>query len=41
MAPAELEAVLLTSPRLKDVAVVGVPHVRIGEAPKAFVVRFL
>ncbi len=39
MAPAELEAVLVTHPGIADVAVVGVPHDRMGEAPKAFVVK--
>jgi acyl-coenzyme A synthetase/AMP-(fatty) acid ligase len=38
VAPAELEAVLLTHPDVLDVAVVGVPHPEGGEAPKAFVV---
>jgi acyl-CoA synthetase (AMP-forming)/AMP-acid ligase II len=38
VAPAELEAVLLTHPGVLDAAVVGVPHAEGGEAPKAFVV---
>jgi acyl-CoA synthetase (AMP-forming)/AMP-acid ligase II len=38
VAPAELEALLLTHPDILDVAVVGVPHAEGGEAPKAFVV---
>jgi acyl-CoA synthetase (AMP-forming)/AMP-acid ligase II len=38
VAPAELEAVLLTHPDVLDAAVVGVPHDEGGEAPKAFVV---
>lgn len=38
VAPAELEAVLLTHPRVLDAAVVGVPHAEGGEAPKAYVV---
>jgi acyl-CoA synthetase (AMP-forming)/AMP-acid ligase II len=36
--PAELEAVLVSHPRIKDAGVVGVPHEDGGEAPKAFVV---
>ena len=39
VAPAELEAILLTHPNIADAAVVGTPHERLGEAPKAFVVR--
>ena len=39
MAPAELEAVLLTSPDVADVAVIGVYDERGDEVPKAFVVR--
>ena len=39
VAPAELEAVLLTHPKVGDAAVIGVPHERQGEAPKAFVVK--
>jgi 4-coumarate--CoA ligase len=38
VAPAELEALLLTHPAVGDVAVVGVPDEEAGEAPKAFVV---
>ena len=39
MTPAELEALLLTRPKIADVAVIGVPNKRLGEAPKAFVVK--
>ena len=39
VAPAELEAVLLTHPMISDVAVIGIPNERLGEAPKAFVVK--
>ena len=38
VAPAELEAILLSVPGVVDAAVVGVPHDRLGEAPKAFLV---
>jgi acyl-CoA synthetase (AMP-forming)/AMP-acid ligase II len=38
VAPAELEALLLTHPGVADVAVVGVPDRDAGEVPKAFVV---
>ena len=39
MAPAELEAELLLHPEITDSAVIGVPHERFGEAPRAFVVK--
>lgn len=38
MAPAELEALLLTHPDVADVAVIGIPDAEAGEVPKAFVV---
>lgn len=38
VAPAELEAVLLTHPAVADAAVIGIPEERAGEVPKAFVV---
>ena len=39
MPPAELEDLLRTVPDVADVAVIGIPHERFGEAPKAFVVK--
>uniref|UniRef100_A0A182JKD8 Luciferin 4-monooxygenase n=1 Tax=Anopheles atroparvus TaxID=41427 RepID=A0A182JKD8_ANOAO len=39
VAPAELEALLLSHPAVKDAAVVGIPDERNGELPVAFVVR--
>ncbi|KAL9952227.1 hypothetical protein ACROYT_G039449 [Oculina patagonica] len=36
--PAELEALLITHPNIDDVAVIGVPDLKAGELPKAFVV---
>lgn len=38
VAPAELEEILRGHPAISDAAVIGVPHARSGEAPKAFVV---
>jgi len=38
VAPAEIEALLITHPGIADVAVVGSPDVDAGEVPKAFVV---
>ncbi|KAF3421263.1 hypothetical protein E2986_08087 [Frieseomelitta varia] len=37
--PAELEAILLTCPEIKDAAVIGLPHEEAGELPVAFVVK--
>jgi 4-coumarate--CoA ligase len=39
VAPAELEALLLTSPDVADAAVIAVPDEEAGEIPKAFIVR--
>lgn len=39
VAPAELEAFLLTHPYVADVAVIPVPDDRAGEVPKAFIVK--
>jgi acyl-CoA synthetase (AMP-forming)/AMP-acid ligase II len=38
VAPAELEALIITHPAVSDVAVIGVPDEEAGELPKAFVV---
>lgn len=38
VAPAELEAMLLTHPAVADVAVIGIPDEESGEIPRAFVV---
>ncbi|EDV24418.1 uncharacterized protein TRIADDRAFT_56199 [Trichoplax adhaerens] len=37
--PAELEELLLTHPKIADVAVIGIPDVDAGELPKAFIVK--
>jgi len=37
VAPAELEALLITHPKVADVAVIGVPDDEAGEVPKAFI----
>ncbi|XP_053696514.1 uncharacterized protein LOC128743854 [Sabethes cyaneus] len=39
VAPAELEAILLDHPKVKDAAVIGVPDERVGELTTAFVVK--
>ncbi|KAI6184539.1 AMP-binding enzyme [Aphelenchoides bicaudatus] len=39
VAPAELEAVLLTHPLVGDCAVIGISDAKTGEAPKAFIVK--
>ncbi|KAM0736789.1 4-coumarate:CoA ligase 1 [Formica fusca] len=36
--PAELEALLRTHPDVNEAAVIGIPHARYGEVPKAFIV---
>ncbi|KAB0799534.1 hypothetical protein PPYR_07414 [Photinus pyralis] len=38
VAPAELENILRSHPDVDDAAVVGIPHDRFGEVPKAFIV---
>lgn len=38
VAPAELEIILRQYPDVQDAAVVGVPHPKTGEAPRAFIV---
>jgi acyl-CoA synthetase (AMP-forming)/AMP-acid ligase II len=38
VAPAELEAIIITHPQVADCAVIGVPDEEAGELPKAFVV---
>ncbi|XP_021952713.1 probable 4-coumarate--CoA ligase 1 [Folsomia candida] len=38
VAPAELEDILRQHPEIADVAVVGIPHEKLGEAPRAYVV---
>jgi len=36
--PAEIEAILRMHPDVEEAAVIGVPHARYGEVPKAFVI---
>jgi len=38
VAPAELEALLLTHPSVADVAVIGIPDEMAGELPRAYIV---
>ena len=38
MAPAELDAILLTHPQVADAAVIGIPDEVVGELPRAYVV---
>ena len=37
VAPAELEALFITHPKVADVAVIGIPDDEAGELPKAFI----
>ena len=37
--PAELEALLITHPKIADTAVIGIPDEEAGELPKAFIVK--
>lgn len=39
VAPAELEAILREHPAILDAVVIGIPHSKCGEVPKAFVIR--
>ncbi len=39
MAPAELEALLLTHPGIADAGVIGIPDSIAGEVPRAYVVK--
>lgn len=39
MAPAELEALLLSHPDVDDVGVIGVPDDEAGEVPRAYVAK--
>lgn len=38
MSPSELENILLQHPDVADAGVLGVPHDRMGEAPRAYIV---
>ena len=37
--PAELEDLLRSHPKVADVAVIGVPHERFGEVPRAYITK--
>lgn len=37
--PAELEAILVKHPKIRDAGVIGVPNDEVGELPLAFVVK--
>jgi acyl-CoA synthetase (AMP-forming)/AMP-acid ligase II len=39
VAPAELEALLISHPKISDAAVIGIPDVAAGEVPRAFLVK--
>ena len=39
VAPAELEGILREHPDILDAVVIGIPHPKCGEVPKAFVLR--
>lgn len=39
VAPAEIEALLLSNPKVKDCCVIGIPDERAGELPFAYVVK--
>lgn len=39
MPPAELEDLLLSHPKIKDCAIIGIPDQVNGEIPKAYVVK--
>ncbi|MBT4365709.1 MAG: acyl--CoA ligase [Desulfobacteraceae bacterium] len=36
--PVELERVLLEDPRIQEASIIGIPHERLGEVPKAYIV---
>lgn len=38
VAPAELEAVIRDHPSIEDAAVIGIPHSKYGEVPRAYIV---